>query len=188
MYSSVLQSSGTLALRGILALIFGVVALLLPGPTLLGLVIAYGAFAFVDGIFALWAAVTRRDRQGRGWLAFEGITGLIAGGITFVWPGLTAIALIYLFGAWALRTGIMKIALAIKLRKEIRGEWLLALSGVVSIAIAALVVVSPITATLALVWTLGIFALALGGLLTGLSFRVRQWERSSAEPPLQRAA
>jgi len=188
MYSSVVQSPGTLAIRGIVALLFGIVALLLPASAFLALVIAFGAFALVDGVFALAAAITRRDRDGRGWLALEGIAGIIAGILTFVWPGITAVALIALVAAWALVTGIMKIVLAIRLRKEIRDEWLLALSGVASILLAALMMLAPLPATLGLVWALGIFAIVLGGLLIALAVRVRHWERSSGEEPLRRAA
>lgn len=187
MNSTVLQSPGTLALRGIVAMIFGFAALLLPGPALLVLVIAFGAFVFIDGAFALASAIRRRDRDGRGWLTLEGIAGIIAGVISFVRPGLTAVALISLVGVWALLTGAMKIVLAIRLRKEIRGEWLLALSGVASILLAALILMTPAMATLALVWTLGIYAIVVGGLLIALSFRVRHWERSLTEP-LRRAA
>jgi uncharacterized membrane protein HdeD (DUF308 family) len=187
MNSNVLQSSSTLAIRGILALLFGIVALLLPGPALLGLAIAFGAYAFVDGVFALAAAFKRRNREGRGWLVLEGIAGLLAGIVTFIYPGLTAFALIALFGAWALITGVMKIVMAIRLRKEIQGEWLLALSGVASILVAVLIAYQPTTATLALVWTIGIWAIVIGGMMIALSFRVRHWERESEEP-LQRAA
>ena len=116
MYSRFLQSPGTLAIRGIVALLFGILALLLPASAFLALVIAFGAFAFVDGVFALAAAINNSDRDGRGWLALEGIAGIIAGIVTFVWPGLTAVALIALVAAWALVTGIMKIVLAIRLR------------------------------------------------------------------------
>jgi len=181
MYSTILLSSGTLAIRGIIALLFGVVALLLPGTALLALVIAFGAYAFIDGVFALAAALTRRQRDGRGWLALEGIAGFIAGVIAFVRPGLTVVALISLVAVWALLTGALKIVLAIRLRREIRGEWLLALSGAASIVLAALIMMAPLKATLALIWTLGIFAIVLGGLLVALSVRVRQWERSLLE-------
>jgi uncharacterized membrane protein HdeD (DUF308 family) len=178
MYSRFLQSPGTLAIRGIVALLFGILALLLPASAFLALVIAFGALA---------AAINNSDRDGRGWLALEGIAGIIAGIVTFVWPGLTAVALIALVAAWALVTGIMKIVLAIRLRKEIRGERLLALSGVASILLAALMMLAPVPATLGLVWALGIYAIVLGGLLIALAVRVRHWERSSGEP-LRRAA
>jgi len=178
MYSTALLSSGTLAIRGIIALLFGVVALLLPGTALLALVIAFGAYAFIDGVFALAAALTRRERDGRGWLALEGIAGLIAGVIAFVRPGLTVVALISLVAVWALLTGALKIVLAIRLRREIQDEWLLALSGAASIVVAALIMMAPLKATLAFIWTLGIFAIVLGGLLVALSVRLRQWERA----------
>jgi len=181
MYSTLLLSPSTLAVRGIVALLFGVVALFLPGTALLALVIAFGAYAFIDGVFALAAALTRRRRNGRGWLAVEGIAGIIAGGIAFVQPGLTMVALISIVAVWALLTGVLKIVLAILLRREIQGEWLLALSGAASIVLAALIMMAPLRATLAVIWTLGIFAIVLGGLLIALSIRVRQWERSLLE-------
>jgi uncharacterized membrane protein HdeD (DUF308 family) len=188
MYATVLQSSNVLAVRGIIAVLFGVVALLLPVPALLALVMAFGAYAFIDGGVALTSALTRRARSGRGWLAFEGIAGIIAGIITFLRPGVTALALIFVVAAWALLTGVMKIVLAIRLRREIRGEWLLALTGVASIVLAVLIVATPITATLALIWTLGIYAIVLGGLLIALAVRVRHWEEKSSIEPLERAA
>ncbi len=187
MLSSLLPSPGTLLVRGILALLFGIVALLLPGSALLGLVIAFGVYAFIDGVSALAGAITRRNYDGRGWLAIEGIAGLIAGIIAFARPGLTMFALIAVIAAWAFLTGIMKIVLAIRLRREISGEWLLVLSGVASIVLAGLIMSSPLAATVGLIWALGIFALIIGGLLIALSFRVRRWERAEAEP-LRRAA
>ena len=187
MNSTIAQSPATLAIRGIIALIFGVVALMLPVSAFWALVIAFGAYALVDGVSALIAAITRRNRDGRGWLAVEGIAGIMVGILTFLWPGSTAIALIAFVSAWALVTGALKIVLAIRLRREIHGEWLLALSGVASILLAALIMATPVTATLALIWALGIYAIVLGGLMIALSVRVRHWERGLAEP-LERAA
>jgi uncharacterized membrane protein HdeD (DUF308 family) len=178
MYSTIVQSPGTLATRGIIALLFGVVALMLPVSAFWALVIAFGAYALIDGVSALISALMRRNRDGRGWLAVEGIAGITVGIITFVWPGTTAVALIALVSAWALITGALKIVLAIRLRKVIRGEWLLALSGAASIVLAVLIMATPLTATLALIWALGIYAIVLGGLMIALSVRVRQWERS----------
>jgi uncharacterized membrane protein HdeD (DUF308 family) len=187
MVSTIVQGPGTLAFRGIIALLFGVVALMLPVTAFWALVIAFGAYAFIDGAFALLAALTRRNRDGRGWLAVEGIAGITVGILAFVRPASTAVALIALVSAWALITGVMKIVLAIRLRREIRGEWLLVLSGAASILLAVLIMATPLAATLALIWALGIYAIFLGGLMIALSVRVRQWERSLIEP-FERAA
>jgi len=187
MISTIVQGSGTLAIRGIVALLFGVVALMLPVTAFWALVIAFGAFAFIDGAFALLAALTRRNRDGRGWLAVEGIAGITMGVLTFVRPVSTAVALIALVSAWALITGALKIILAIRLRREIEGEWLLVLSGAASILLAVLIMATPLTATIALIWALGIYAIVLGELMIALSVRVRQWERALIEP-FERAA
>ena len=187
MNSTIAQSPATLAIRGIIALIFGVVALMLPVSAFSAIVIAFGAYALVDGVSALITAITRHNRSGRGWLSVEGIAGIMVGILTFLRPVSTAIALIAFVSAWALVTGALKIVLAIRLRREIHGEWLLALSGVASILLAALIIATPVRATLALIWTLGIYAIVLGGLEIALSVRVRRWERGLAEPS-ERAA
>jgi uncharacterized membrane protein HdeD (DUF308 family) len=176
---TVLQSSATLAIRGILALLFGIAALLLPAAAFLALVISFTAYALVDGVFALAAAVTRRNGDGRGWL--EGVAGILVGIVTMFRAGITAVALIYLIASWALLTGMLKIILAIQLRRKIRGEWMLALSGVASIILSALIVLTPLPETLALIWALGSYAIVVGGLLIAPSVRVRNWERSFTE-------
>jgi uncharacterized membrane protein HdeD (DUF308 family) len=190
MDSSIAESPAALAIRGIFALLFGIIALLLPVSAFFALVLVFGAYALADGVSALIAAIRRRDSDGRGWLVVEAITGIIAGVLTFVWPAITAVALIALVTAWAFVTGVMKIILAIRLRREIKGEWLLALSGVASILLAVLLLARPLAATLALIWSLGIYALVISGLLIALSFRVRNHERSLREPtePSARAA
>jgi uncharacterized membrane protein HdeD (DUF308 family) len=176
--TTIVQSPATLAIRGIVALLFGVIALMLPISAFWALVFVFGAFVFIDGVSALISALSRRNRDGRGWLAVEGVAGITAGIITILWPVATALALITLVSAWALVTGALKIVLAIRLRREIRGEWLLALTGAASIVLAALIIATPVTATLALIWALGIYAIVMGGLLIALSLRVRHWERS----------
>jgi len=187
MYSTIAQGPGTLAVRGIIALLFGVIALMLPGSAFWALVIAFGAYALADGVSALITALKRRNRDGRGWLAIEGIAGIVAGVLTFLWPITTAVVLIAFVSAWALITGVLKIVLAIRLRREIRGEWLLALTGAASILLAALIIAAPLTATLALIWALGIYAIVMGGLMIALSVQVRSWERSLPES-FERAA
>jgi uncharacterized membrane protein HdeD (DUF308 family) len=154
----------------------------LPVTAFWALVLVFGAYAFVDGLSALISALTHPLRDGRGWLVVEGFAGIAAGIVTVLWPGATAIALIALVSAWALVTGALKIVLAIRLRREIRGEWLLALGGLASILIAVLLIAAPLTATIALIWALGIYAIVMGGLLIALSVRVRQWERALSTP------
>ena len=186
MYSTIVERPGTLALRGIVALLFGIGALMLPLSAFWALVFVFGGYALADGALALVSALMHPYHDGRGWLAVEGLAGMTAGILTFFWPGATAVALIALASAWALVTGALKIVLAIRLRREIRGEWLLALSGVASIVFAALFIATPQTATLALIWTLGIYAIFLGVLMIALSVLVRHVERSIE--PLERAA
>jgi len=191
MFSTIAQAPAALAIRGVLALLLGVFALMLPVTAFLTLVIAFGAFALVDGVSALVSAITRPARDGRGWLVIEGITGIVIGLLTFVWPGRTAVVLIAFIAAWALITGIMKIVLAVRLRRVINGEWLLILSGAASVIFAGLMIGRPFPATLALVWVLGIYALILGGLLIALSVRVAHWEgglTTPARPEERRAA
>jgi uncharacterized membrane protein HdeD (DUF308 family) len=185
--SPIIQSPSGLVIRGIVALLFGIVALALPAAAFWALVVAFGVYAFVDGVSALISALARRNRDGRGWLAVEGIAGIAAGIFTAVSPASTAVALIALVSAWALVTGILKIVLAIKLRREIPDEWLLILSGVASIVLAVLILAAPLPATLGLIWALGIYALVMGVLLIALSARLRRWENSLI-PPFERAA
>ena len=180
--SAIVQSPASLTVRGILALLFGIIAIMMPASAFWALVFVFGAYALIDGNSALSSAISRRDRDGRGWLGVEGAAGIIVAIITVLFPGGAALALIALVSAWALVTGVLKVVLAIKLRREIRGEWLLAVSGVASIILAILIMRMPITATLALVWTLGIYAFVMGGLLIALSLRVQRWERDVIQP------
>jgi uncharacterized membrane protein HdeD (DUF308 family) len=167
-----------LALRGLFAVLFGIVAFVLPGITLGALVLLYGAYALVDGIFAIAAAVAGRD-EGLPWWAMllEGVVGIAVGVMTFAWPGITALALLYLIAAWAFVTGALEIAAAIRLRKEIRGEWLLALSGVMSVLFGVILVVNPGAGALAVVWLIGAYAIAFGVVLLVLGFRLRSLAR-----------
>jgi uncharacterized membrane protein HdeD (DUF308 family) len=158
----------------VIAITLGIVALLLPGPTVLAVTIAFGTYAITDGILALAALFHRRTRLSKGWLALEAATGIGAGVITFLWPGITAIALTYLIAAWALMTGVLKIAIAIRLRKQIRREWLLTLSGLVSIAFAGLLAVMPGPGIIAVMWAVGVFGVALGTTLVVLAVRLRR--------------
>jgi uncharacterized membrane protein HdeD (DUF308 family) len=164
-----------LALRGVAAILLGILAFAWPGITLFVLVLFFGAYMLVDGIFAIVAAVRAAGEEDRWWLLLiEGILGVLAGLVAFFWPGLTALALLYFIAAWAIVTGIMEIVAAIRLRQEIEGEWALGLSGLLSVIFGILLVVLPAPAgLLSLVWLIGAYAVATGVLLLILAFRVR---------------
>jgi len=170
-----------LALRGLAAILFGLLAFFWPGITLFVLVIFFGAYMFVDGIFAIIAAVRAAGEEERWWLLLiEGILGVLAGLVAFFWPGLTALALLYFIAVWAIVTGVLEIVAAIRLRREIEGEWALGLSGALSVIFGVLLIVSPAPAgLLSLVWLVGAYAVASGVLLLILAIRVRR-EASAA--------
>jgi uncharacterized membrane protein HdeD (DUF308 family) len=168
----------SLAVRGLAAVVFGVLALLWPGLTLQALVLLFGAFVLVDGVAMLVAVLTHAPQtEGRrGLLVFQGILSIAAGVITFFWPGMTALALLYLIAAWALLTGAMEIAAAIRLRREIDNEWILAVSGLLSVVFAVLLVARPGAGALAVTWLIGFYALLYGAFLLALAYRIRQIE------------
>ena len=164
-------------LRGIFAIIFGVLCFFLPGLALITLVLMFGFYAIADGVFNIIGAFNRGTAQ-PGWaLLLEGIVSLIAGGLAFFMPGLTALALLFLIGAWAVVTGVFEIAAAIRLRKQISGEWLLALAGVLSIIFGIILFASPGTGALALVWWIGAYSTVFGILLITLGVKFRSWTR-----------
>ena len=169
-----------LALRGVLAVLFGLIAFFWPGITLVSLIYLFGAYALIDGIFAVLAAFNRMAGQGHWWATLiEGVAGILAGVAAFVWPGLTALALVYLIAAWAIVTGVLEIAAAIRLRREISGEWLLVLGGIVSMLFGLYAVAFP-GAGLALVWAIGAYALFWGIVLIALGFGLRGRHTASA--------
>jgi uncharacterized membrane protein HdeD (DUF308 family) len=169
-----------LALRGLAAIVFGILAFTWPGITLWALILLFGAYMLVDGVFAIVAAVRAAGNEARWWLLLvEGILGVLAGIVAFVWPGLTALALLYFVAAWAIVTGIFEIVGAIRLRREIEGEWALILSGALSVLFGVLLAVIPAPAgILSLLWLIGAYAVAFGLLLIILAFRVRNQPRS----------
>jgi uncharacterized membrane protein HdeD (DUF308 family) len=163
-----------LALRGLFAVLFGIMAFAWPGITLGALVLLYGAYALADGVFAIVAAVTGTPRSLPWWaLLAEGVAGIAVGVLTFVWPVITGLVLLYLIAAWAVVTGVFEIVTAVRLRKEIRGEWLMALSGVLSILFGLALAVFPGAGALAVVWLIGAYAITFGVLLMILGFQLR---------------
>ena len=160
--------------RGILAIVLGVVAFVWPGITVTALIIVFGIYAFIDGVFLLVKAIAGwKARDDRWLLLFEGLLGIGIGVITFFAPGVTAIVLLFYIAAWSLTTGILEIVGAIRLRKEIKGEVWWILSGIVSILFALLLMIFPGTGILGLVWLLGVYAIVFGVLLIALGIRIR---------------
>jgi len=170
-----------LMLRGIAAVAFGILAFIWPGITLLALTYLFAAYALIDGVFALGAAIFGHTggMVPRWWLAVVGIIGILAGLIAFAWPGMTALLLLLLIASWAIVIGALEIVGAIRLRKEIEGEWWLIISGLLSIAFGVILFVQPGSGALALVWVIGIYAILAGGSLIGLAYRLKNLKQSN---------
>jgi len=173
----------TLAVRGAAAILFGVLALFFPPAAVAGLILLFGAYALVDGIFNLIAAV-RASRSGGRWgmLAIEGTLSVLFGLVALFWTGATALVLALWVGAWSLVTGAAEIAAAIRLRKQIEREWLLALSGVLSVLLGILLFIAPGAGLFAIAIWIGAYAIVFGGVMVALAFRLRSWARGTERP------
>jgi len=163
--------------RGIVAILFGLCGFLLPGITLTALIVLFGAFALVDGILAIIAAV--RAQAGAPWwaLVLRGIFGIAAGAIALLWPGITAVALVFVIGFWAIASGIVEIIGAIRLRKVVEREWLLGLAGALSVLFGVLIVMNPGAGALAVLWLICTYAIVLGILFIWLGLKLRSINR-----------
>ena len=162
-----------LALRGIFAVLLGLAAFVLPGVTLALLVALFGAYAVVDGVLAIIAGVRAAERHERWWSpVLKGLAGIAAGVLAFVWPALTALALLYLIAGWAIVTGVLEIVAAVHLHRA-HGEWLLVLNGVLSVLFGLLVIVWPGAGVLTLLWLIGTYSIVFGVVLLVLAFRLR---------------
>ena len=172
------------ALRGVLAIAVGVTALIWPAATLGVLVLLFGAYALADGLVtagtALFGGPLTAGR--RMWLLLAGVVGIGAGLVTLAWPGITALALLWLIAVWAIVTGVMAIVAAVRLRRELANEWLLALGGLVSVAFGLSLAVRPAQGALAVIWLIGLFVIAFGATLVALAARLRHGKRSVLVP------
>ena len=174
MASELARNWWVLALRGVVGILFGIGAFVWPGATLAALILVFGAYVFVDGIFAVVAGIGMRRQMDRWWLiVLEGAAGIILGLLTFRSPDTTALVLVTFIAAWSIVTGIFEIATAVRLRKLIANEWLLILSGIVSIIFGALLIAQPGAGAISIVWLLGAYALIFGILTLMLALRVR---------------
>lgn len=166
-----------LALRGVFAIIFGVLALLMPGLALATLVLLFGAYSVVDGVGAIITGFNSRASNSHWWVTLlEGVAGVIIGILTFIWPGVTALTLLYLIAAWAIITGVFEIYAAIQLRKQIENELWLGLSGLLSIVFGIILIVSPGTGALAVITIIAAYAIIFGIVMIVLAFRLKDFQ------------
>ena len=169
-----------LAIRGVIAIVFGVLAFLMPGLTLGALILLFAAYAIVDGVSHVVTGIRQRSgERPDGLMILGGVVGIAVGVVAAILPGITALFLLALIGAWAIVTGAAEIFAAYRLRKAIRGEWLLALDGIISIAFGLYVWIFPGAGALAIVWLIAAFAIASGVILLMLAFRMRSLARGT---------
>ena len=170
---------GWVALRGVAALLFGLLTLFNPVITLATLVLLFGAYALVDGVFAVASAVANRRGEPH-WVSLlvSGIIGIALGVLTFLWPQITGLILLYFVALWAVIIGVSQIVAGIRLRKLITGEWLLILAGVLSLVFGLMLFVSPGAGALAIALWIGAYAAVFGIVLIALALRLRTWRRT----------
>ncbi len=164
-----------LLIRGLVAIVFGILCFSMPGMTIRFLIMLFGAFALVDGIFGLLAYFQAKNAgEDYGGMLFESLVGILVGLVVFFWPGLTGIVLLYVIGGWAIVTGIFEIMAAIKLRKEIKGEFWLILGGLASVVFGVVLFTRPGVGALAVLWIIGVYAIVFGIIMVGLAFAARK--------------
>lgn len=164
-----------LALRGFLAVVFGLMTFFLPVGTIYAVTLLFGAYALIGGIASLAAAIYTSRRGEHFWeFAVHGLLGLSMAVVTIMWPTVTLVALIYLIATWAVFTGVLELTTAVRMRRHLQNEWLLGLIGATSIFFGALLFASPVTGAVVLAWWLGAYVLFMGVLLLSLAFRLRR--------------
>lgn len=162
-------------LRGVMAVIFALLAFIWPAITLSVLVVFLGAYLFVDGLFTLVYGFQVLKKDSHWWvLVLEGLLGMAAGMVALFMPAITAVFLVTLIAIWAVVTGILEIILAIRLRKEITNEWMLAIAGVFSVIFGILLIAQPIAGVVVIAWWLGIYALFFGVFLVSVGLRLKK--------------
>jgi uncharacterized membrane protein HdeD (DUF308 family) len=162
-----------IALRGVLGVVFGLIALLVPVATILALVLLFSAYMLVDGAFAIYAAIrASRQRESWGLLALQGITSVIAGVLAFLWPGITVLAFVLLIAAWSIVSGCVMLAAALATQ---HARWWLVLGGAAAMVFGVVMIVAPLAGAVVLTWWLGAYALVLGVALVILAFKLRAW-------------
>ena len=177
------QNWWAVALRGVFAIIFGLIALFVPGATILTLVLFFSAYMVVDGVFGIVSAV-RAARQHERWglLVLEGVADIAIGVIAFLWPGLTAVAFVFMIGVWSLVTGILELVAAFKLNPAFGRGWLI-FGGIVSILFGIALLMAPVLGLVVLTWWIGAYALIFGIAFIVLAFKLKAHKDEPAPPP-----
>ena len=167
-----------LLLRGLVAIVFALLTWAQPGVSLAALVLVFGIYVLAEGLLGVWSAIAKR-RDNRHWwlLLLWGLVGIVVGVMTFIMPGITGLVLLMYIAAWAIVTGVLQIVAAFRLRKEIQGEWLMILSGLVSVAFGVLLFLQPGAGALAVAWIIAAYAFIFGVLMVLLAFKVRKLGR-----------
>lgn len=168
---------GWVVLRGVVSILFGVLALARPGITLGALVLLFGAYALVDGFFMIGWGIVNGQGGARWTLILGGLLGIAAGVVTFLMPGITALSLLAVIAVWAIVTGAAMTVTAFRLRKEIKGEWRLVLAGLLAVALGVILLAAPGAGALAMVIWIGMYAIAAGVLQVIVGFQIRSWGR-----------
>ena len=169
-----MDGSSVLIIRGIVGVVFGIIAFLWPRITIAALVVIFGVYAIIDGTTNLLLGFSRTGANGRSAHVLQGVFGIAAGVLTFMWPAISALVLVLFIGAWAIITGVFEIVAAIRLRQVITGEWMLVLSGIVSILFGVLVFAFPLAGAVGISWVLGVYATIAGIILISLGVRLRK--------------
>ncbi|MES2467447.1 MAG: DUF308 domain-containing protein [Verrucomicrobiota bacterium] len=172
-----------LLLRGLMAIAFGVLSWVQPGISLAALVMLFGVYALIDGVAGVWSSLAGHKDDGHWWvLLLWGVVGVGVGTLTLSAPGITALALLFYIALWAVATGVLQIVAAVRLRKEIEGEWLLGLSGLASVAFGVVLMARPMAGAVALLWIIATYAILFGILLVVLAFKARSFGRTLGRP------
>jgi uncharacterized membrane protein HdeD (DUF308 family) len=188
MSAALAENWWAVAIRGVLAILFGAIAFIFPGATILSLVIVFAAYVIADGIFAIVSALRAARQHERWWtLALAGVLSIVAGVLASLWPGLTVLAFIALMAAWSIMTGVLTLVAAFRLKLQ-HGRWWLVLGGIANVVFGVLLIVAPLAGALVLTWWLGAYALVFGALLLALAFRLRSQRRRDPGHPAVRAA
>jgi len=183
MFTQILSKWWLVALRGLFAVILGILALIWPKPTMLVLILLFGSYMLVDGIFTVFTGIASRGSFKRWWaVLLEGVTGILIGLLTFIWPNTTALVLLYFVAAWAIITGIFEIVAAIEFRSAIDGDWAMIFGGILSILFGVLLFAHPGAGAVSLLWLFAIYAIVSGILLMILALRLRQLRRVFETP------